>query len=349
MEKVKVGDRWIGKGEPCFIIAEAGVNHNGDIALARRLIDAAGIAGADAVKFQTFRADRLVTADACKADYQRATTGEGESQYAMLKRLELGDSDFRELSDYARRKNIVFLSTPFDRESADLLDSIDVPAFKISSGDMTDAPLLAHVAGKKKPVILSTGMGTLDEVSAAVNCITRAGNRQIIILHCVTSYPAKIEEANLLAIRTLENVFEYPVGFSDHTPGLLAPVGAVALGACVLEKHITLDKSLPGPDHRASLDPGEFKEMVTQVRAMEKALGTGEKVPNKDEARIKEVARKSIISLKAIARGQVIRADMLTIKRPGTGIDPARFADVCGRKAKIDIKPDVLISWDMIE
>lgn len=344
-----VGNREIGKGKPCFIIAEAGVNHNGDLSMAKRLIDAASDAGADAVKFQTFHADSLVTASACKADYQKDTTGAGESQYAMLKRLELGDKDFFDLAEYSRQKGIIFLSTPFDTSSVDLLDRIGVPAFKISSGDLTNAPLLAYIARKNKPVILSTGMATLEEARKAVDNVTRAGNNQIVILHCVTSYPAKIEEANLLAIKTLQNAFNYLTGFSDHTPGWIAPLGAIALGSCVLEKHITLDKSLPGPDHRASMEPGEFKEMVTLVRIMEKALGTGEKVPGKEEVGIKDVARKSVTSSRNIPRGQTISADMLTIKRPGTGIDPGYFDEVCGKAAKVDIGLDEPITWDMIE
>ena len=283
MKKIKAGDRYIGEDEPCFIIAEAGVNHNGDINLARKLIDVAVEAGADAVKFQTFKAEEVVTKGAEKADYQKKTTGLKESQFEMLKRLELTGRDFEELFAYAQRKDIIFLSSPFDKGSVDLLDRLGVPAFKVGSGEITNFPLLKHIARKKKPIILSTGMSTLGEVEEALEVIRKDGATDIILLHCVSSYPAKMEDMNLKVIETLRHAFKLPVGLSDHSIGIAIPVAAVSLGACVIEKHFTLDKNLPGPDHRASLEQDELKQMVKAIRDVEKAMGDGVKRPTKEE------------------------------------------------------------------
>jgi N-acetylneuraminate synthase/N,N'-diacetyllegionaminate synthase len=343
--KVKIGDKLIGEGEPCFIIAEAGVNHNGDINLAKRLIDVAKEAGADAVKFQTFKAEGLVTMSAEKAPYQKETTGTRETQFDMLKSLELSQRDFGGLFDYASKKGIVFLSTPFDRESVDFLEGLGVPAFKVGSGEITNFPLLKHIARKRKPIILSTGMATLEEVKEALDIIKQEGEEEIVLLHCVSSYPAKIEDMNLKAMEVLENDFKLPVGLSDHSLGITIPIAAVALGACIIEKHFTLDKNLSGPDHRASLEPEELKQMVTAIRDVEKAMGNGIKQPTKDEEENKKVGRRSIVARVDIPRGKTITEDMLDIKRPGTGLEPKYQGEIIGRVAKVTIKQDELVTW----
>jgi len=345
--KVKINDKLIGEEEPCFIIAEAGVNHNGSVELAKKLIDAAKDAGADAVKFQTFKAESVVVKDAQKAEYQKETTGEG-SQYEMIKKLELTEEDFRELADYAKEKDIMFLSSPFDKESVDLLHELDVPAFKVGSGEITNLPLLRYIAKKGKPIILSTGMSTLGEIEEALDVIRSEGVEDIILLHCVSNYPARIEDVNLRALGTLKQAFKLPVGFSDHTLGITAPIAAVALGACVIEKHFTLDRNLPGPDHKASLEPEELKEMAKAIREVEKALGNGIKKPTKEEEEIKKVARRSIVAKVDISKGAIITEDMLDVKRPGTGIEPKYLKFIIGRKTKEDIKKDEIISLKMI-
>ena len=347
MEKIRIGDRLIGEEEPCFIIAEAGVNHNGSVELAKKLIDAAKDAGADAVKFQTFKTENVVVKDAQKAEYQKETTGEG-SQCDMIKKLELTEEDFRELADYAEKKDIMFLSSPFDKDSIDLLNELDVPAFKVGSGEITNFPLLRYIAKKGKPIILSTGMSTLGEIEEALDVIRSEGVENIILLHCVSNYPARIEDVNLRAMGTLKQAFKLPVGFSDHTLGITAPIAAVALGACVIEKHFTLDRNLPGPDHKASLEPDELKEMVKAIREVEKALGNGIKKPTKEEEKIKKVARRSIVAKVDISKGAIITEDMLDVKRPGTGIEPKYLKFIIGRKAKEDIKKDDVIRFEMI-
>ena len=347
--KANVGNKFIGEGEPCFIIAEAGVNHNGDIKLAKKLVDAAKDAGADAVKFQTFKAENVVIKNAEKAEYQKETTGVGESQYDMIKKLELTEYDFKELTDYAKEKNILFLSSPFDKKSVDLLYELDVPAFKIASGEITNFPLLKHIAKKEKPIILSTGMSTLGEVEEALNVIRSEGVNDIILLHCVSNYPAKIENVNLRAMETLKQAFKLPVGFSDHTIGITASIAAVALGACVIEKHFTQDRNLAGPDHKASLEPDELKEMVNAIRDVEKALGGGIKRPTQGEKEIKKVARRSIVAKVDIPEGAIITEEMLDIKRPGTGIVPKYFDFIVGMRAKKDIKKSNIVTWKMIE
>ena len=349
MKRVKLAERLIGEGEPCFIIAEAGVNHNGDVNLAKKLIDVAKEAEADAVKFQTFRAEEVVTKSAGKADYQKQTTGTGESQFEMIKKLELAEGDFKELFAYARGKGIIFLSSPFDRKSVDLLDELGVPAFKIASGEITNFPFLKHVASKRKPIILSTGMSILEEIGEALGVIRKEGVEDIILLHCVSSYPAKIEDTNLRAMVTLKHAFKLPVGLSDHTLGITIPIAVVALGACLIEKHLTLDKNLPGPDHKASLEPGELKQMVTAIRDVEKALGDGLKRPTKGEEENKKVGRRSIVARVDITKGTVITEDMLDVKRPGTGIEPRYMNLLLGKRARKDIKRDAFIMWDSFE
>ena len=342
-----MGNKLIGEGKPCFIIAEAGVNHNGSLELAKKLIDAAKDARADAVKFQTFKAENVVIKNARKAEYQKIA--KEESQYEMLKKLELTEEDFRELADYAKKKNILFLSSPFDKESVDLLYELDMPAFKVASGEITNFPLLRYIAKKAKPIILSTGMSTLGEVEEALNVIRSEGAEDVILLHCVSNYPARMEDVNLRAMETLKQAFKIPVGFSDHTLGITASIAAVALGACVIEKHFTLDRNLPGPDHKASLEPDELKEMVKAIRDVENVLGGGIKRPTTNEEEIKKIARRSVIAKIDISEGTVITEDMLDVKRPGTGIEPKYFDLIIGMRAKKDIKKSDIVTWKMIE
>ncbi len=344
MITVKIAGRLVGDGEPCFIIAEAGVNHNGDIKLARKLIDVAKEAGADAIKFQTFKAEELVTRNAEKTAYQRETTPAEESHYDMVRKLELARKDFRELFAYAQEKGMIFLSTPFDKGSVDLLDELGVTVFKVGSGEITNFPLLKYIARKSRLIILSTGMATLPEIEAALETIKGGGSNDIILLHCVSSYPAKVEDMNLRTMQTLRDTFKLPVGLSDHSRGITIPVAAVALGACLIEKHFTLDNSLPGPDHQASLEPDGLKQMVTAIRDVEKAMGDGIKRPTVVEEAIKKVARRSIVAGGDIPRGTVITREMLDIKRPGTGLEPKYLGEIIGRTAEVTIKKDEIIT-----
>ena len=345
MKTFKIAGRLIGEGAPCFIIAEAGVNHNGGIKLARKLIDVAAKAGADSIKFQTFQAKELVTETAEKAEYQKENTGSTETQLEMIKKLELSDKNFKELFTYAQKKGIMFLSTPFDKRSVDLLDSLGVPAMKVGSGEITNLPLLEHIALKQKPVILSTGMSTLDEVTEAVKLLQKEGTGEIALLHCVSCYPAMAEDTNLRAMETLRHTFNLPVGLSDHTIGIHIPVAAVALGASIIEKHFTLDKNLPGPDHKASLEPEELKEMVNAIRDVESALGNGLKRPAAGEEATKKAARRSLVAGVNIPAGTIITAEMLEIKRPGTGLAPNLINTVIGKKAKKSITCGEVITY----
>jgi len=349
MEVVKIESRQVGLRQPCFIIAEAGVNHNGEVELAKQLVDVAVQAGADAVKFQTFKAKNVVSKTAPKAGYQEETTDLAESQYEMLKKLELTEQDFSELMDYCKQRDILFISTPHDQESIDTLEELGVSVFKVGSGDITNLPYLRYMAREGKPIILSTGMSTLGEVEEAVNTIFSEGNQDLILLHCVSNYPAAVEDCNLRAMRTLETAFDLPVGFSDHTLGIEVSIAAVAMGAKVIEKHFTLDKEIPGPDHKASLEPGELSAMVHGIRKIEKALGNGIKKPAKRETNTIAVSRKSIVAKINITEGEVITADHLTIKRPGTGIKPGYFDSIVGKKARRDIEADTVLSWKDIE
>ena len=344
-----LGGRIVGEGAPCFLIAEAGVNHNGDPDLARRLIDAARTAGADAVKFQSFSADALVAGSAPKARYQEAAMGENITQQGMLRDLELPPGALGDLAGYARGKGILFLSSPFDKENADRLTTLGVPAFKMASGEITNLPFLRYVARKGRPVILSTGMATLGEIEEAVQVIRDAGVGEILLLHCVTSYPAPLEAMNLRVIRTLRQAFQLPVGLSDHTLGHIASAVAVALGACAIEKHLTLSRSLPGPDHQASAEPPEMAELVKVVRSVELALGTGVRKPSAEEVEIRRVVRRSLVAAVDIPRGAVLTEAMVAARRPGTGVPP-RFMDrFIGRRARRDIPADTQLTWDLVE
>ena len=328
---------------PVFIIAEAGVNHNGSIELAKQLIDVAAEAHADAVKFQTFIAEEVVSTDAPKAEYQKQITDASESQLDMIKKLELSKEDHQELMDYANHKNIMFLSTPFDEKSVDLLVELGVPLIKISSGEITNHPFLKYITKKNLSIILSTGMSTLEEVAEAVSVIKEAGCNDLTLLHCTSNYPARMEDCNLLAMKTMEDAFDVPVGYSDHTPGIYVPLAAAAMGACVIEKHFTLDKNLPGPDHRASLEPADLEEMVRGIRLVEKARGSSVKAPVESELEVRDVARRSIVSKVDIPAGAVITEDMLAFKRPGTGVAPKDISTILGKKAREFINKDELV------
>lgn len=328
-----------------FIIAEAGVNHNGNLDTARKLIDAAVAAGCDAVKFQSFRADALVSRSAERADYQKANVGGSESQYEMLKRLELGFEQQAELKDYATQIGIIFFSTAFDFESVDFLVRLDIPVWKIPSGEITNYPYLMRIALLGKPVILSTGMATIAEVDDAMRVLLENGAKRedICILHCNTEYPTAFEDVNLRAMASMGRAFGTAYGYSDHTLGIEIPIAAIALGACVIEKHFTLDRSMPGPDHKASLEPAELKAMMRAVRHIERALGDGVKRPTASEIKNRSVARKSIVAARAIRAGEILGPDNLTVKRPGSGITAMRWNEVAGRKASRDFMPDELI------
>jgi N-acetylneuraminate synthase len=347
MQDIQVGNKLIGAAQPVFVIAEAGVNHNGDLQRARALIDVAVEAGADAVKFQTFQADRLATPDAPKADYQVQTTGDAESQFDMLRRLELSPDAHRELQSYCHERGIIFLSTPFDDVAVDLLDELGVPAFKISSGDLTNSPLLEHVASKGKPVILTTGMSELSELIEAVSVLNTAGCENPVLLHCVSNYPADTAEVNLRAMQTMRSAFDVPVGFSDHTEGIDVALAAVALGACVIEKHFTLDRTLPGPDHRASLEPAELRELVRSIRRVETALGNGRKVPSASELETAKVARRSLVAARDIPAGVTLERSMVVMRRPGTGMSPGMLETLLNRRTVREIAAGTLLDEGM--
>jgi N-acetylneuraminate synthase len=337
-----IAGRKVGPGLPCYVIAEAGINHNGSLERALQLIDAAAEARADAVKFQTFKTIRLVSATAPQAAYQQRNTGSTETQREMLQRMELSPEDHRKLLAHCQRRGIQFLSTPFDDESADLLDELNVPAFKISSGDVTNLPFLEYVAAKGKPMIVSTGMCSLGEVETAVETLERAG-AEFALLHCVSNYPADPQDVNLRALHTLAAAFDAPTGYSDHTLGTCVSVASVALGACIVEKHFTLDRKLPGPDHLASLEPAELKVMVRDIRIIEQALGSGRKQPAASERNTAEVARKSLVAAQDIPPGTVFTKELIAIKRPGAGLPPAMRAHVLNRTARRHIPEGSLI------
>ncbi|MCT4593963.1 MAG: N-acetylneuraminate synthase [Anaeromicrobium sp.] len=326
-----------------LIIAEAGVNHNGSLETAKRLIDKAKEAGVDIVKFQTFKAEKLVSKYAEKADYQKETTDASESQFSMIKKLELDLDMHKELIGYCNLKNIKFLSTPFDVDSVQLLVELGLDIIKIPSGEITNLPYLRAIGKLRKQVILSTGMATLGEIEEALNALRENGTDDITVLHCNTEYPTPIEDVNLSAMNTIEEAFKVNVGYSDHTLGVEIPIAAVAMGASVIEKHFTLDKRMEGPDHKASLSPGELKEMVQAIRNIERALGDGIKRPSKSELKNRDIARKSIVANCKIKKGEVFTEANLTIKRPGNGISPMRWDNIIGKISNKDYKEDELI------
>ena len=329
-----------------FIIAEAGVNHNGSLELAQKMIDAAVDAGADAVKFQTFKAEKLVSKYAPKAEYQKKRTTADESQLEMIKKLELDAAAHQTLIDYCTNKNIRFLSTPFDLGSIDLLNELGLNLFKIPSGEITNLPYLRKIGALKKEIILSSGMADLGEIKDALAVLIGAGTKlkDITVLHCNTEYPTPIEDANLKAMLTIKAAFPgVNIGYSDHTLGIEIPVAAVAMGATIIEKHFTLDKNMEGPDHKASLEPNELKAMVHAIRSVEKALGSGIKKPSHSELKNKPIARKSLVAEKPILKGEVFTQENLTVKRPGTGISPMRWDEIIGQKASKNYQQDELI------
>lgn len=326
-----------------FIIAEAGVNHNGSLETARRLIDAAAAAGADAVKFQTFKTENLVCRNAKKAAYQMETTGAEESQFDMLKKLELTPDMHRELISYCREKNILFLSTPFDLDSLYFLVDCGLATIKIPSGEITNYPLLKEAAKSGRRIILSSGMSTLEEVREAVAVLRANGGTDITVLHCNTEYPTPFSDVNLRAMQTIKEEIGISVGYSDHTPGIEASVAAAALGAEVIEKHFTLDKKMEGPDHKASLEPDELAEMVRAVRHIEQALGSGKKEPSASEKKNMSAARKSIVAKCGIKAGDIFTEENLTAKRPGTGLSPMLWNQVIGQTSKRDFAADEMI------
>jgi N-acetylneuraminate synthase len=326
-----------------LIIAEAGVNHNGDINLAKKLIDAAADAGVDYVKFQTFKTEKLVSKSAQKASYQSENLkSDDNSQFSMLKKLELSPENHFELIEYAKQKGVNFLSTAFDLDSLAFLDSLNLNLFKVPSGEITNKPYLQAIAKTKKPVIISTGMANMQEIEDSISVFEEAGYLKIdiTVLHCNTQYPTPFEDVNLMAMKSIGDAFGVKIGYSDHTNGIEVPTAAVALGATVIEKHFTLDKTMEGPDHKASLDPKELKEMVSAIRNIEIALGNGEKKPSPSESKNLEAARKSIHLAVSLKKGEVLKYEHLIMKRPGNGISPMDFESVLGKKVNIDLEED---------
>ncbi len=340
---ILIGSKIIGSGAQVFVIAEIGINHDGSAIQAEKLIDAAADSGADAVKLQSYRADRLLIPS--RDRYAQQADG-AESAYQMLRRCELSWEDQAKLKKHADQRNILFLSTPFDEESADFLDSIDVPAFKIASGDITHVPLLRHVAAKGKPVLLSTGMSYLSEVADAIYALRTAGANEIVLMHCVSSYPAQPLQMNLRALQTMQSYFELPVGLSDHSEGILLPLIAVPLGAVVIEKHFTLDKNASGPDHKASMNPADLKSLVTNLRNVESSLGDGRKRPSDLEEESRLFGRRSIVAAVDIRGEEKIADWMLTFKRPGSGLEPRYLEKVIGMTARRNIGKDTILQWE---
>lgn len=349
LKNIKIGNKFIGENQPVFIIAEAGVNHNGDIKLAKKLVDVAIDCGADAVKFQTFTTELLVTETAEQSVYQTKNIDKIESQYKMLKKLELSQSNFRSLRDYCKKKKIIFLSTSFSEPDADFLEKLGVPAFKISSGDIDNPPFLKHLALKGKPLIISSGASSLEEIKTAIKAIKKAGHQDLVILHCISNYPAAPGSLNLRAIKTIQAEFGCLTGYSDHSEGIMAGALAAALGACVVEKHFTFDKKMAGPDHKASLDPAELANFVKLIRQAEVMLGSSEKkfLPVEENSKIS--GRKSIVAKNNIPAGAIIKAGDLIMKRPGSGLRAAELDRVIGKIAKKSIKYDTIITWEMIK
>ncbi|TGL98089.1 N-acetylneuraminate synthase [Leptospira barantonii] len=328
-----------------LIIAEAGVNHNGDINLALKLIDAASDAGADVVKFQTFEAERLATKSAKKADYQSATTGAEESQFEMLKKLELSKKDHEILIQRCNEKKIEFFSTAFDLHSLSFLEGLNLSRYKIPSGEITNLPYIRKIGASGRPIILSSGMSTMAEIESAIFVLEKAGTKRenITVLHCNTEYPTPFSDVNLLAMRSIADSFKVKVGYSDHTSGIEVSIAAVALGASVIEKHFTIDRTLPGPDHKASLEPEELKTMIRSIRNIEQSLGDGIKRPSQSESKNISIARKSLVAARPIRSGEIFSYENLTTKRPGNGISPMRLDEIVGLKAHRDFSEDELI------
>lgn len=349
LSKINIGKRIVGEGEPVFIIAEAGVNHNGDLTLAKKMIEVAKESGSDAVKFQSFKTEQLSTKDAPKSSYHIRTTGNKDSWFNLLKSQELDRKAHEVIVEYCKRLDIIFLSTPYDEESADLLEDIDVPAFKIASTDANNIPFLRYLARKNRPLILSTAMCFIEEVKESVDAILREGCRELILLHCTANYPSMIEDTNMRAMLTLKKEFNVPVGYSDHAPGYINSIAATAMGAVVYEKHFTLDKNLPGPDHSSSLNPKELRQLVRDIRNTETALGSFLKKPSDSEIENRQKLRKSIVAKIDIPVGTILTEKMVTMKRPGTGLAPRYFDEVLGKKTRISLKSDSLVKFEHLE
>lgn len=339
----KIGEKMISDNSPTYIIAEVGVNHNGNMEMAKELIDVAANAGADAVKFQTFKSEKLVSKLAQKAKYQTANTDKAESQYEMLKRLELSSKDFIELQKYCESKGIEFLSTPFDDDSAKFLNEIGVHAFKVGSGDLTNLPFLEKIAKYNTPILLSTGMGNFAEIEEALSVL---GGSEVALLHCTSNYPAPVEDVNLKVINTMSQAFNKIIGYSDHTEGDEITISSVVMGAKIIEKHFTLDRNLPGPDHKASITPEELEQLVASIRKVELSLGDGVKRCMPSEIDTKEVARKSIVANEKLQAGTILTEENLVIKRPGTGIEPKYYSILLGKQIKKTVEEDHVITWD---
>jgi N,N'-diacetyllegionaminate synthase len=340
---ILIGPKIIGPGAKIFVVAEIGINHNGSVNQAEKMIEAAAQSGADAVKFQSFRADRLLIPS--RDRYTQQTDG-AESAYQLLRRCELSFEDQEKLKRHAEDLGILFFSTPFDEESVDFLDSIGVPVFKVASADITHTPLLRHIASKGKPILLSTGMSYLSEVADAIWNLRSAGAKEILLMHCVSSYPAAPQNMNLRALQTLRSYFELPVGLSDHSEGILLPMVAAALGALVIEKHFTLDKQAPGPDHKASMDPADLKLLVRGLRDIEASLGDGRKKPCDIEEESRLLARRSIVASVDIRANESIAPWMLSYKRPGSGIEPRNWEKLVGMIARRNIGRDTILQWE---
>jgi N-acetylneuraminate synthase len=346
VRKIKIANKLVGEGEPTFIIAEAGSNHEGKLEQAKKLIDIAADASVDAVKFQTFLADKIIAKTGLKTEYMKKVGMKG-TVYNVFKKIELPRKWLPELARYANRRGVIFLSSAFDKEGVNLLDEIGVPAFKIASGELTNLPLLKFTAEKRKTLIVSTGASTMDEIEEALSVIKSAGN-DVILLHCVSDYPAAIEDANLKSMVSMRQIFQIPTGYSDHTLGIIAPLAAVAMGAVMIEKHFTLDRSLPGPDHSFALEPQELKDMVKNIRTVEKLFGSPVKRPTEAELENRKLGSKSIFAKRDIAVGTTITEEMLAILRPAIGLQPKYLGVVVGRKARTNIKQHEPITWDKI-
>lgn len=346
---MKIGNYEIGPHKPVYIIAEAGVNHNGDIEMALELVRQAKLAGADCVKFQTFKAEAIVTQSAPKAKYQTLVTDPAESQLAMLKKLELDFDAYRAITSLCKELGIQFLSTPYNFNDVDFLLSVGVDAFKVASGQLVELPFLKYLAGMKKPILLSTGMSTLGEVEAAVDAIKEQGLEDLVLLQCTTNYPSSHQDANIRAMLSMQRAFDCLVGYSDHTVTDHAVFASIALGASVIEKHFTLDKELPGPDHSSSLNPREFKAMVEGVRLTERVLGSFVKRPSAAEKANIQGMRRSLVAIVEIPAGEIIQREHIAFKRPATGLSPNLLDQVVGRKAKLTICADTPITMNAID
>jgi sialic acid synthase SpsE len=346
-DKIVIGDRWVGEGEPCFVIAEAGANHNRDLGMGKALIDVAADAGADAVKFQTYSAETLYSKHTPRFSYLEGVSD--QDTWDLIKAIELPREWQGELAAHAAARGLRFLSTPFDHRAVDELDALGVPAYKIASFEIVDLPLIGYAASRGRPMILSTGLATYEDIADAIGACAAAGNRDVILLQCASLYPAPPARMNLRAMATMRQAFGVPTGLSDHSLGIHVAVAAAGLGAAVVEKHFTLDRSLPGPDHPFAIEPGELREMVRQIREVEAALGDGMKLgPAPEELEMHAKARRSLIAACAIPRGAVIERSMITIKRPGFGIRPKLVDLVVGRVAKVDIAEDAVLTWEMV-